>query len=189
MQLKQVDARELSAVYFLASVSNVFLSVSQYLAVSSAAASGLPIDSATMSFITSYGRGPGIALALLLNSLAFQGIIAVLVLTLALSSAAKTGWRWAYAFSGVVVSGFVGYWLGAKFLTILEWISTLQNSRVDSSNAYASLFWFGLAATICYLAMILVLRRSYGRLAETHVAVILSRDAPYDARSGPTVNA
>ncbi len=66
-------------------------------------------------------------------------------------------------------------WLGAKFLVILEWISTLQNNRVDSSTEYTSLFWFGLAATICYLAMLLVLRKSYGELLERHLAV---KDSP-----------
>jgi hypothetical protein len=71
----------------------------------------------------------------------------------------------------VIVSGFVGYWLGAKFLVILEWISTLQNNRVDSSTQYTSLFWFGLAATICYLTMVLVLRKSYGRPLERHLVV------------------
>jgi hypothetical protein len=163
--------REGWAIYVLASISNAFLSVSQYLAVSTAVASYLPVDSGTAALITSYGRGAGIVLALFLNSLIFQGILAVLILTLALSAIVKTGWRWAYAFSGVVVSGFVGYWLGAKFLVILEWISTLQNNRVDSSNTYASLFWFGLAATISYIAMILVLRRSYGKLSDRYSAV------------------
>ena len=163
--------RENSGIYVLASLSNAFLIMSQYLAVSAAVASYLPVDSATAVLIASYGRGVGIGLALFLNSLVFQGILAVLVVMLALSSIVKTGWKWAYAFSGVAVSGFVGYWLGAKFLTILEWISTLQDNRVDSSNPYAGLFWFGLAATICYIAMILVLRKSYGKLAERYSAV------------------
>jgi len=163
--------RENSGIYVLASLSNAFLIMSQYLAVSAAVASYLPVDSATAVLIASYGRGVGIGLALFLNSLVFQGILAVLVAMLALASIVKTGWKWAYAFSGVAVSGFVGYWLGAKFLAILEWISTLQDNRVDSSNPYAGLFWFGLAATICYLAMILVLRKSYGKLAERYSAV------------------
>ena len=145
--------------------------MSQYLAVSAAVASYLPVDSATAVLIASYGRGVGIGLALFVNSLVFEGILAVLVAMLALSSIVKTGWKWAYALSGVAVSGFVGYWLGAKFLAILEWISTLQDNRVDSSNPYAGLFWFGLAATICYLAMIVVLRKSYGKLAERYSAV------------------
>jgi len=163
--------RENSGIYVLASLSNAFLIISQYLAVSAAVASYLPVDSATAVLVASYGRGLGIGLALFLNSLVFQGILAVLVALLALASIVNTEWKWAYAFSGVVVSGFVGYWLGAKFLAILEWISTLQDNRVDSSNPYAGLFWFGLAATICYLAMIVVLRKSYGKLAERYSAV------------------
>ena len=163
--------RENSGIYVLASLSNAFLIMSQYLAVSAAVASYLPVDSATAVLVASYGRGLGIGLALFLNSLVFQGILAVLVALLALASIVNTEWKWAYAFSGVVVSGFVGYWLGAKFLAILEWISTLQDNRVDSSNPYAGLFWFGLAATICYLAMIVVLRKSYGKLAERYSAV------------------
>ena len=174
---KLVDSnlREHLGIYVLASASSAFLTTSQYLAVSAAAASYLPVDPGTSALITSYGRGPGIVLALLLNSFVFQGILAVLVVTLALSAIVKAGWRWAYAFSGVIVSGFVGYWLGAKFLVILEWISTLQNNRVDSSTEYTGLFWFGLAATVCYLTMVLVLRKSYGRLLERHLVV---KDSP-----------
>ncbi len=151
-------------------MSNSFLTVSQYLAVSAAVASYLPVDPGTSALTTKYGLGPGIVLALLLNSLLFQGILLILVLTLALSAIVKTGWRLAYAFLGVVVSGFVGYWLGAKFLVVLEWISTLQSNRVDSSNPYSGLFWFGLASSISYVLMILFLRKSYGKLAETNLA-------------------
>jgi len=121
--------------------------------------------------ITSYGRVLGIILVLLLNSLVFQGILGVLVVILAVSSVANAGWKWAFTLSGAAISGFVGYWLGAKFLAILEWISALQSNRVNSSDTYAGLFWFGLAATICYIAMILVLRKSYGKLAERYSAV------------------
>src|SRR5712664_4303899 len=174
-KLLATSLREHLPIYILASLSNVFLAASQYLAVSAAAASYLPVDPGTSALINGYGRGPGIVLALLLNSFVFQGILAVLVVTLALSAIVKAGWRSAYTFSGVIVSGFVGYWLGAKFLVILEWISTLQNNRVDSSTEYTSLFWFGLAATICYLAMLLVLRKSYGKLLERHLAV---KDSP-----------
>jgi hypothetical protein len=150
-------------------MSNIFLTSSQYLAVSVAVASYLPVDPGTSELIADYGRGPGIVLALLLGSLVFQGILLVVVLILALSAIARTSWRWAYPFLGLVVSGFVGYWLGAKFLGTLEWVSTLQNNRIDNSAPYSGLFWFGLAASICYLMMILLLRKSYGKLAERHL--------------------
>lgn len=164
----ETNLREHLSVYVLASFSNVFLSMSQYLAISSAVGSYLPVGPGTAALITSYGRGPGIVLALVENSLVFQGVLAVLVVTMAMSSAIGTGWRWAYAFSAVVISSFVGYWLGTKFLSVLDWISTLQNSRVDSSNTYSGLFWSGLASAICYVLMILVLRRSYGILSERY---------------------
>jgi len=157
--------------YLLGSLSSAFLTASQYLAVSSAVSSYLPVDPGTSTLITSYGRVLGIILVLLLNSLVFQGILSVLVVILAVSSAANAGWKWAFTLSGMAISGFVGYWLGAKFLAILEWISALQSNRVNSSDTYAGLYWFGLAATICYLAMILVLRKSYGKLAERYSAV------------------
>lgn len=156
------------SVYVLASFSNVFLSVSQYLAISSASASYLPLDPGIAALITSYGRGPGIILAIVETSLVFQGVLAVLVVTMATSSAIGTGLRRVYAFLAVVISSFVGYWLGTKFLSVLDWISTLQNNRVDSSNTFAGLFWFGLASTVCYVLMILVLRRSYGILSERY---------------------
>src|SRR5437660_1540607 len=163
--LPATKVREHLGVYLLASLSNAFLASSQYLAAS-AVASYLPVDSGTATLIAAYGPGLGIFLAVFLNSLVFQGILAALVVIMSLSAALKTGWRWAYAFSGMMVSGFVGYWLGARFLVVLGWISTLQVNRVDSSDTYASLFWFGLASTIFYLAMILVLRKSYGNLRE-----------------------
>jgi hypothetical protein len=158
-------------IFVLASLSNGFLTVSQYVAVSAAVSSYLPVDAGTSTLISSYGRGPGILLALFLNYLVFEGILAVLVATLALSATVKTGRKWTYPFASVIVSGFVGYWLGAKFLVVLEWISTLQNNRVDISDSYSSLFWFGLAASICYVLMVLVLRKSYGRLGETRLPV------------------
>jgi len=170
------NLREHLGVYVLASFSYVFLSASQYLAISSAVASYLPVDPSTAVLIASYGRGPGIVLALVENSLVFQGILGVLVAALVMSSATGTGWRWVYAFSGVVISSFVGYWLGTKFLSILDWISTLQNNRVDSSNTYAGLFWFGLASSICYVLMIIVLRRSYGKLPEGYASSIIDRN-------------
>jgi len=98
--------------------------------------------------------------------LAFQGLLAVLVLTLVGTALIEKGWRVLYIFSALIISGFVGYWLGVRFLETLSWISTLQNSGIDSSGVYSDLFWYGLGATIFYVAMILVLRRSYNKLTD-----------------------
>jgi len=130
--LVDANLREYLGIYVLASASSAFLTTSQYLVVSAAAASYLPMDPGTSGLITSYGLGPGIVLALLLNSILFQGILTVLVVTLALSAIVKAGRKWTYAFSAVT-------------------------------------------ATICYLAMLLVLRKSYGKLLERQLVV---KDSP-----------
>ena len=71
------NLREHLRVNVLASFANFFLSASQYLAISNAVASYLPVDPGTTALIAGYGRGPGIVLALVENSLLFQGVPAV----------------------------------------------------------------------------------------------------------------
>jgi hypothetical protein len=61
-------------------------------------------------------------------------------------------------------SAYLAYHLGGKFVNALGWIGLLETSGVNVSGVYGDLFWFGLGTTICYLLVILVLRRSYGRL-------------------------
>ncbi len=167
--LSRFNAREHVAVYILASISNILLTIPQYLAVYSAVHSYLPVQGSTAGLIARYGVSLGVVFDFIATVLVFQGILAVLVLTVAASSNARTGWRWLYALSAAFVTGYVGYWLGAKFLRDLEWVSLLQNSGIDSSGVYSSLFWFGLGATICYVGMILVLRKSYGKLTSTRL--------------------
>src|SRR5207245_1853506 len=94
-----------------------------------------------------------------------QGVMAVLVVGLIGSASSLRGWRWQYALTGVFVSTYLAYHLGGKFLNALGWIGVLETSGVNVSDVYGDLFWFGLGTTICYLLVILVLRRSYGKLA------------------------
>src|SRR6266852_2629317 len=142
--LSRFNAREHVAVYVLASISNLLLTVPQYLAVYSAAHSYLPVQASTAGLIARYGISLGVVIDFIVTVLVFQGILAVLVLTVAASANARTGWKWLYALSAAFVTGYVGYWLAAKFLRNLEWISLLQNNGVDISGVYSSLFWFGL---------------------------------------------
>src|SRR5438876_6544997 len=95
--LPATNLRENLSVYLLASLSNAFLASSQYLAVSSAVASYLPVDSGTATLIAAYGPGVGIFLTVFLNSLVFQGILAALLVLLSLSTVLNTGWRRSYS--------------------------------------------------------------------------------------------
>lgn len=165
----QFNALEHTIIYFLATLSNLFLSIPEYLAVRSAISSNLPVKGSTASFVATYGLNLGLIVDLLWRLLVFQTLLVALVLVMATTSLVQKGWRWLYVFGGMMICGFVGYWIGAKFLSILGWVSLLQNSGVDASGVYSDLFWFGLGTAVSYICMILVLRRSYDGLMDIKV--------------------
>jgi len=161
----RVNAREHLATYALATLANFLLSIPQYLAVNSALELGINPNGTTASLITQYGSSTGLFLDFLRSGLVFQGVMAVLVIGLPGSASSRRGWRWQYVLTGVFISTYLAYHLGGKFLNALGWIGVLETSGVNVSGVYGDLFWFGLGTTICYLLVILVLRRSYGKLA------------------------
>src|SRR3989442_3598424 len=83
--LPATNVREHLGAYLLASLSNAFLASSQYLAVSSAVASSLPLDSGTATLIAAYRPGLGIFLVLFINSLVVYAIRSALLVLLSLS--------------------------------------------------------------------------------------------------------
>ena len=160
----RVNAREHLAIYALATLANFLLSVPQYLAVNSALELGINPNGTTASLITQYGSSTGLFLDFLRSGLVFQGVMAVLVIGLPWSASSRRGWGWQYVLTGVFISTYLAYHLGGKFLNALGWIGVLETGGVNVSGVYGDLFWFGLGATICYLFVILVLRRSHGKL-------------------------
>src|SRR5690242_18197801 len=163
-RLGEHNARQHWTIYILATGANLSLSVALYAAARAGVLAQLPIPGSTRQFISAYGISWGFTLDFLWTLFVFQGLLAVLVASLAGTTLVGRGWRWLYVFLALTIAGFVGYWLGARFLQSLDWISLLQNSGIDSSGVYSGLFWYGLAATVFYVAMMLVLRRSYDRL-------------------------
>jgi hypothetical protein len=163
-ELFKVNAREHLATYALATLANFLLSVPQYLAVDRALELGINPKGATATLVAQYGSNPGLVLDFLRSGLVFQGIMAVLVVGLVGSVSSRRGWRWQYVLTSVFISAYLAYHLGGKFLNALGWIGVLETSGVNVSGVYGDLFWFGLGATISYLLVILVLRRSHGKL-------------------------
>jgi hypothetical protein len=165
MELLRINAREHIAIYILATLANFLLSIPQYLAVNTALELAINPKGSTASLIAQYGSSTGLFLDFLRSGLIFQGVMAVLVIGLVGPASSRRGWRWQYALTGGLVSIYLAYHLGGKFLNALGWIGVLDTSGVNVSGVYADLFWFGLGTTICYLLAILVLRKSYGKLA------------------------
>jgi hypothetical protein len=170
-QFLRVNAREHLAVYALASIASVLISVPQYLAVNRALQLGINPQGTTAGLINQYGSSTGLALDFLRSALIFQGIMAILVIGLAGSLLSQKRWKWQYVATSILVSGYLAYHSGGKFLNALGWIGFLEINGFDASSVYADLFWFGLGTTICYLLVILVLRRSYGRLKAGFLSV------------------
>jgi hypothetical protein len=178
-ELLGVNAREHLTVYSLATIASVLISVPQYLAVNTALRLGMNAQGTTASLINQYGSSAGLTLDFLRSALIFQGIMAVLVTGVAGSLLSRKGWRWQYVATSILVSAYLAYHLGGKFLNALGWIGFLEINGFDASGIYADLFWFGLGTTICYLLVILVLRRSYGRLKAESLSVrAVSRQIP-----------
>ncbi|TMI43687.1 hypothetical protein E6H19_08885 [Candidatus Bathyarchaeota archaeon] len=163
-EVLRVNAREHLAIYALATLANFLLSIPQYLAVNSALELGINPNGTTASLITQYGSSTGLFLDFLRSGLVFQGVMAVLVIGLPWSASSRRGWGWQYVLTGVFISTYLAYHLGGKFLNALGWIGVLETGGVNVSGVYGDLFWFGLGTTICYLFVILVLRRSHGKL-------------------------
>ena len=170
-ELLRVNAHEHLSVYALASLANVLLSIPQYLAVNKALELGINSKGSTAGLINLYGSSIGLTLDFLGSAFIFQGIMAILVMGVVGSTLSRRRWRVQYVATGILVSTYLAYHLGGKFLNALGWIGLLETSGVDASGIYADLFWFGLGTTICYLLVILVLRRSYGRLMAKFLAV------------------
>ncbi len=170
----KVNLREHLAVYVLATVANFLISIPQYLALNNALQLGINPKGSTESLIAQYGSSTGLLLDFLGSGLIFQGVVAVLVIGLAGTLVSGKNWRWQYVLIGLLDSAYLAFHLGGKFLNVLGWIGVLEESGVNVSDVYADLFWFGLGATICYLLVILVLRRSYDKIRASRDLVVPS---------------
>ena len=163
-ELLRVNSREHLAIYVLATLANFLISVPQYLATNIALELGITPKGSTAGLISQYGSSTGLALDFLRSGLIFQGVMAVLIVGLVGAASSRAGWRWQYALTELLVSSYLAYHLGGKFLNTLGWIGVLNTSGLNVSSVYGNLFWFGLGTTICFLLVILVMRRSYGKL-------------------------
>ncbi len=76
--------------------------------------------------------------------------------------------RWAYGFSAILFAGYAGTRLAAAFSQTLGLVPALENQGVPISDYQRTFYLLALAAAVCYLLSILLLRRSYGRLIMKH---------------------
>ena len=93
-----------------------------------------------------------------------QSVMAVLLGSLV----AAYGWRenrWVYVLSAILFAGYSGTRLAAAFSQTLGLVPALEDKGIPISDYQGAFYLLALAAAICYLLTILLLRRSYGRLS------------------------
>jgi len=159
-----INRREHLQVYILASAANALLSLGQFFAIDSALGIRISQQSTVASLLGYDGSRTSLVMDYVQTGLIFQGITAVLIIGVLWAVVSRARRKWPYAMTGLVISSYVGYVLGQRFLDTLQWVELDITFGVNSSDAYSDLVWFGLGATICYFLMIMVLNTSYGKL-------------------------
>src|SRR5438132_4596474 len=129
-ELLKVNSREHLAIYALAALANLLLSIPQYLAVNTVLELGVNPKGATASLIAQFGSSNGLVLDFLRSGLIFQGVMAVLVIGLVGAASSQRSWKWQYPLTGVFVYTYLAYHLGGKFLTALALNGLLDMRRL-----------------------------------------------------------
>src|SRR5438094_10549358 len=96
-ELLKVNSREHLAIYALAALANLLLSIPQYLAVNTALELTVNPKGATASLIAHYGSSNGLVLDFLRSALIFQRVIAALVIGLVGVGSSKRTWTGQYS--------------------------------------------------------------------------------------------
>ena len=96
-----------------------------------------------------------------------QAIMTILLLGLLVPTYAWSRKRWPYPLASILFAGYSGTRLAAAFDTTLELVPTLEARGVPISDYQGTFYLLALVAAFSYLLMILLLRRSYGRLSSS----------------------
>ena len=105
----------------------------------------------------------GVQFDVLSTSLVQQSVMAVLLLGL-VAAYRWTRRRWPYAVAAILFAGYSGTRLAAAFNGTLELVVPLESKGIPISDYQGTFYGLALTASFSYLLMILLLRRSYGKL-------------------------
>jgi hypothetical protein len=165
-QVRLQNRKDYSIAFTLAIVAYLLVLIPQYNTVEQVLATHVQIpESSVGSLVQSYGPILGVQLSIVFSLVAFLVISGILLLLTSRMGKARRSWRWKYMLTSMGFIGYVGYSLGIVFLTSLGWTSIIANTNVDVSAILQSYYLFNLGAAICYLGIVLVLRRTYTRLS------------------------
>ncbi len=86
--------------------------------------------------------------------------------------------RWAYALAAILFAGYSGTRMTAAFTATLGLVPTLTARGIPISDYQGTFYLLALTSAFSYLLMILLLRRSYGKLRSKRAIGIVSEQGP-----------
>ncbi len=95
--------------------------------------------------------------------------LGILVFALAFTGVARVAWRWLYVGASGFFAGYAGLSMISRFTATLELVPILASNGVPISDYQGSFYFLALIAAISYLLVILILRRSYGKLVSVRM--------------------
>jgi len=165
-QVTRLNRRDYIVAYASASIAYLLILIPQYNTVERILSMNARIpESFLSSLVQLYGPTLGVQLSILSTVIAYQVISGVLLLLTSRMGRARKSWRGKYIITSTSFIGYLGYSLGIGFLTSLGWTSILASMNIDVSPILQSYYLFNLGAAICYLGVVLVLRRTHTRLS------------------------
>ncbi len=145
-----MTAREHIAAYVLASVADILL----------------------LTVLSQLGSRAGVRVDLVRLVALHELVLAILMVGVVYSGVVRSGWRcWQYVTTSILFSGYVGYRMATRFIAALELVGPLETKGVVASEYLSFFYSLSLGSTVCYMLMILVLRKAYGRLATARISV------------------
>ena len=114
--------------------------------------------------------GSNVGVDVLASALVQEGLLAILVLGIVVSSLSKFGWRWQYVLACFLFTGYGGLQMAGTFVSMLELVPALQSKGIGPQDYLGSSYMIALGSAVCYLLSILLLRRAYGRLLRVKTA-------------------
>ena len=142
-EMLAVNKREHLALYSLASLANLLLSVPQFQAVSNSLQLGIHVKGITGKLIAQYGSTIGLALEFASEILIFQGIMAVLTIGISVIASARTRRRWAVLDIGHL-GGFISRLLSRRKVpkhASIDWIPGGQRRQCFKCIRKPLLVW------------------------------------------------
>jgi len=160
------NRRDYFLAYVLATIANLLVLIPQYFTtLKLVMLEGASQFALIVFWSNSYPLWASVLASLLPSVVIFQLIMAAIMVWTSRVGDTRPGWRWKFRILSMIFVVYVGLVLGLDFLGSLSVASALSSLNQDISPVLQTFYVFNLGAAICYLALVLAMRRAYTTLS------------------------